>query len=436
MADKWFYCAKMAADRNLETRHAEAVISLLEDAQDIGMTYAVFELRPMERQLQPVDIGFFDTLGAALDDWELRSGLGYLPGGGDHPVYCREIGQLIKEVKQANSLTNQKDMNYNNLENLKEELAKLGFGKKVAEDMQKQMEKGVSDFTLHDRVMGNKGQVDLTLHFRQSAQSENYYLNKFDVSLLNGRPLAEGEKYMVVNPDMQKDGKPVVRSFERAAEAIEFFNGQHGNAELASGKDWAHKTELAKMENGNVNYVEKEFNRTFKNPGITQTVFVERGKGFTAEQAVNLIQGRAVLRDDLIRLGGEPYSAWNKLDMDNQKDKYHNFQMLQYNVPGFGFDLEKTLDQFTIKELNDEKKREQLIRSVQNGNRPQVTVVKDGEERKLFMEVQPRYSQANFFREDGKPEKREQFLKPEFQHEMKLDKEKGQAKTQEQGMAV
>jgi len=191
------------------------------------------------------------------------------------------------------------------------------------------------------------------------------------------------------------------------------------------------------MEANNVNYVEKDFARTYKNPGISQTFFVERGRGFTAEQAVNLIQGRAIYRDDLMKLGGEPYKAWVKLDMDSQKDRYHNFQTLQYHVPTYGFDLEKTLDKFNIKELNDEKKREQLIKSVEQGNRPMVTLVKDGQESKLFMEVQPRYSQANFFREDGKPEKREQFLKePLHEQKLELNKGKGQAKEQEQGMAV
>jgi hypothetical protein len=190
------------------------------------------------------------------------------------------------------------------------------------------------------------------------------------------------------------------------------------------------------MEAGNVNYIDKDFNRTYKNPGISQTVFVERGKGFTAEQAVNLIQGRAVLRDDLIKLGGEPYKAWNKLDTDSQKDRYQNFPMLQYHVPTYGFVLDKILAQFNIKELGDDKQREKLMQSLENGNRPLVTVIKDDKEQKLFMETSPRYRQLNFFREDGKPEKREQFLKPEFQNEVKIVQDKTQNKQQEQRMAV
>ncbi|NOW95845.1 hypothetical protein [Mucilaginibacter sp. SG564] len=422
----------------LETSHAGDIIAMLEEAQDVGYTYTVFVSWLDMVELQPQHFLFFDTLGFAREHLEAKAANYQPPGPGQgYSITLRPVEQLLEEIKQANSFTNEKAMNYNNLENLKEELSKLGFGKKVQEDMQKQMEKGMADFTLHDRVQGNKGQVDLLLYFRQSGQSENYYLNKFDVRLLNGKPLAEGEKYMVVDPEKKQEGKPVVKSFDLASEAINYFKTEHNDAQLAVGKDWGNKTELARMEKGSVNYIHKDFNRTYKNPEVSQTFFVERGKGFTAEQAVNLIQGRAVFRDDLIKLGGEPYMAWNKLDMDSQKDRYQNFQMLQYHVPTFGFDLKETLGKFNIKELADEKKMESLVRSFEQGNRPLVTVIKDGQERQLFAEIQPRYRQLNFFREDGRPEKREQFLKePEKENKQEVSKDKAQAKGQEQGMAI
>lgn len=422
----------------LATNYAGEIVGMLEDAQDVGLNYAVFPLRPADVELKPQHFAFFERLGEAQQYLESKAPYYEPPGPGlDYEIHLRHLEQLLTAIKKDNPLKNEKEMNYNNLENLKEELSKLGFGKKVAEDMQKQMEKGASVFTLNERVLGNKGQIDLTLHFKQSGQSENYYLNKYDVQLLNGKPLGEGEKFMVVNPEVKQDGKPLVRSFDLATDAINFFKAQHGDAVLASGKDWANKTELAKMEKDNVNYIHKDFQRTYNNPDISQTVFVERGKGFTAEQSVNLIQGRAVYRDDLLKLGGEPYKAWVKLDMDSQKDRYHNFQTLQYHVPTYGFLLKDTLDKFNIKEMGDEKKAEKLVQELEKGNRPLVTVLKGDKEEKLFMETSPRYSQLNFFREDGKPEKREQFLKEPLQEQkLELNKGKGQAKEQEQGMAV
>lgn len=408
----------------------QSIISMLEDAQDVGMTYVVFG--PEVEQLY-----FFDRAGDAMDFAAATNRQGQLPWSDiSLPLQYMTIEQMLSELMKANPLTiNKIDMNRNNLENLKEELKKLGFKDKVAAEMEKQIEKGVSEFTLNDKVNGAKGQVDLTLHFRQSGQSDNYYFNKYEVALNTGKGLEEGQKYMVISPNEQVPGKNLVKSFENVTEAINFFKEQKGNSELAVGKDAASKVELAKMENGKINYVAKDFQRTFRTPAQTQTFFVERGKGFTAEQAANLIQGRAVYRDDLLNLAGQEYKAWIKLDMDSPKDRYQNYQTNQYHVPTYGFELEKVLDKFQVKELDDPKKREALIQSLENGNRPLVTTVKEGQESKLFMEAVPRYSQLNFFQEDGKPEKREQFLKePKLDQTLQLNKGKG--KEQEQGMAV
>jgi hypothetical protein len=218
-------------------------------------------------------------------------------------------------------------------------------------------------------------------------------------------------------------------------EAIDFFKSQKGNSELAAGKDAAHKVELAKMENGKINYVAKDFQRTFRTPAQTQTFFVDRGRGFTAEQAANLIQGRSVYRDDLLNLAGQPYAAWVKLDFDSPKDRYQNYTTNQYHVPSYGFTTHEALDKYRIKEMDDPKKQEAIMQSIENGNRPLVTTVKDGQEVKLHIEAAPRFRQINFFREDGKPEKREQFLKePKLDQTLQLNK--GKEKEQEQGMAI
>ena len=127
---------------------------------------------------------------------------------------------------------------------------------------------------------------------------------------------------------------------------------------------------------GKVDYVEKDFQRTFRTPAQTQTFFVERGRGFTVDQAANLIQGRSVYRDDLLNLGGQPYAAWIKLNMDSPKDRYQNYQTNQYHVPSYGFTTKEALEKYQIKELGDPKKLETLMTSIENGNRPLVTTVK------------------------------------------------------------
>ncbi|EHQ24663.1 hypothetical protein Mucpa_0469 [Mucilaginibacter paludis DSM 18603] len=407
---------------------------MLEDAQDIGLPYVVFEMHPTDMQLQPHQFQFFDTLGEALDEWKAKAGLNYLSAWEGYPVYYRHVDQLLDELKQVNKLSKEEIMNYNNLETLKGELTKLRFSDKTIAAMQQQMEKGVPEFYLNDKIKGTRGQVDLTLHFKQSGQSENYYFNKFEATLNTAKPLEEGQKYMVISPNPNAAGKNLVKPFEHMHEAISFFKEQKGDSVLAAGKDAAHKTELAKMEKGKINYVAKEFQVPFRSPARTQTFYIDRGKGFTAEQGANLMQGRAVYRDDLVNAAGE-YKAWIKLDMDSPKDRYQNYTANQYHVPSYGFDLEKVLDKFQIKELNDPAKKAALVESLQNGNRPAITTVKDGQEIKLNIEAVPRYGQINMFQDNGKPEKREQFLKePSLNTNLNVGKAK--EKEQEQGLSV
>lgn len=324
-------------------------------------------------------------------------------------------------------------MNLNNLENLKQEMKNLGFKDKLIEKMEENMAKGVTEFTLNDSVAATKGQVDLSLHFKQSAQSDFYYFNKFNVSHNQAKPLEEGQQYMVITKKEQ--GKNMVKKMDNVSDAISFFKTQSGNSELAVGKDAANKLMLASIENGKVNYVAKDFNRTFYAAPVNQTIWLERGKGFTAEQAVNLIQGRSVYRDDMMNMAGETYKAWVKLDFDKGKDRFQNYSTNQYHDPSYGFDISKVLDKFNIKELEDPAKKVLLEASLRNGNRPLVTVEKEGQEVKVFLEAVPRYSQLNMYAENGRPEKREQFLK-ETALSSKQENTKGQEKEMSESQGV
>lgn len=423
---------------NLVTKHAPALISLLEDAQDVGISYVVWGERPMEREMQPADLEFFDKLGEALDHLDSLA-LGALPISEEYPVYYyRRVDVLLEELKQMNQLTKQVDMNRNNLQNLQDEMRKLGFSKKSMDDLQPKLEQGAPEFMLHEQIRGNKGLVDVTAFFRQSGQSDNYYLNKFNVALNTGKALEDGQKYFVITPKLDEPGKNLSKSFENVSDAIGFFKEQTGDSRLTVGKSAADGMELAAMKNGKVDYIEKDFQKTYRTPAQTQTFFVEKGRGFTVEQAANLIQGRAVYRNDLLNLGGDTYAAWVKLDFDSPKDKYQNYTTNQYHVPSYNFDIREELGKYNIKEMADEKKAEKLVRDFENGNRPLVTTEKNGEEIKLFLEAAPRFRQLNFFREDRKPENREQFLKaaPEKSQEVSKNQVKTKEKVQEQGLAI
>jgi hypothetical protein len=324
-------------------------------------------------------------------------------------------------------------MNVNNLENLKDELKELGFSKSVVTQMEEQMKKDNPEFQIKEEIPALKGQVELTLHFKQSSQSDYYYFNKFEATHQLTDTLNKGEQYMVIHPD--ENGKNTVKKLDSVTEALSYFKEQEGPAQLAVGKDAAHKTTVATLENGVTNFMEKDFQRNVYTPPVTQTFYLDKGKGFTATQAANLVQGRSVYRDDLMSLAGNAYKAWMKLDFDKPRDRFNNLNFNQYHDPSYGFKLKEVLEKYNIKELEDPTALKKLETSIKNGNQPLVTVNKEGEEIKLRVEASPRYNQVNFHTESGKIQKREALLKiPEV--EKSISQKPAKEKVKEESMSM
>jgi len=310
-------------------------------------------------------------------------------------------------------------MNKNNLENLQGEMRALKFDERLIEQMQKEMEKGKPRFQLNTHVPADNGQLDVTLNFKQSGSSDYYFLNRYDLELSKAKPLEEGKQYFVISPNPEEKGKHLTRKFDSAIQAMDYFKSQKQTSELAVGKSVADKTTLATMDKGKVDYVNKDFRTTYYSPIITNSQFVDRGRGFNVVQAANMLQGRAAYRDDLVSRAGESYKAWNVHQFDEPKDKYGNYKVKQYSE-GYGFDVAKELNKYGIKELADPKKEAQLIDALKDGNKPVVTVVgQDGQQLKLRVEAMPRFNNINFFQLNGKIEKREQYQKEPAQDQAK-----------------
>src|SRR6185437_3469268 len=121
----------------LETKYAHETIMALEDAQDVGLNHIVFPTEPVNQNLMPQHLRFFDTMGEAIR--YLESAAKYYPSKGPGQTYTIQYmnaDQLIAQIKKDNPLTiNKTDMNLNNLENLREELKTLGFRDKTVSEM-------------------------------------------------------------------------------------------------------------------------------------------------------------------------------------------------------------------------------------------------------------------------------------------------------------
>lgn len=351
----------------------------------------------------------------------------------------KKIDEQRPEILPALKTMNM-SINRSNLENLQGEMRTLKFDEQLIDQMEKEMAKGQPNFQLLAQLPADKGQLEVALNFKRSGSSEYYFLNRYDLSLSRARPLEEGKSYMVISPNPEKEGKHLVKKFESAVRAIAYFKSQKHTGELAMGKSPTDKMTLATMAAGKVDYVNKEFRTAYYSPVIENSQFVDKGRGFNVEQAANMLQGRAAYRNDLVNRGtGEMYSAWNVFEFNEPRDRYGNHKIKQYGE-GYGFDVQKELNRYDIRELAEPKREADLLAKLRDGHSPVVTVVgQDGQEHKLRIEAMPRYTNFNFYQLNGRIEKREQFLKEPVQAQQQgniFERKLNQQKDQSQGMSV
>jgi hypothetical protein len=119
-----------------------------------------------------------------------------------------------------------------------------------------------------------------------------------------------------------------------------------------------------------------------------QTFYIFKGAGVTLKEAFNLLQGRSVNKD-LTSDDGEKYNAWIQLDFST-KTAMNNYKTRQYRQ-SYGYDLEKVLENYPIRELYDEELKANLLRSLKKGNVHPVTLSKTNKIEKVYIEANPQF---------------------------------------------
>lgn len=130
----------------------------------------------------------------------------------------------------------------------------------------------------------------------------------------------------------------------------------------------------------------------------THLFYIDKGNGVAAKEAFNMLEGRAVLKT-MFDKEGEKYKQWQQLNF-GAKDKHDNNVVDTFHEK-YGFNLDKALTRHPIKELEDPQRKAELIRSLEKGNRPQVTIKIDDKEHKMFLEARPADRRVNVFDENG-----------------------------------
>ncbi len=180
-----------------------------------------------------------------------------------------------------------------------------------------------------------------------------------------------------------------------------------------------------KAGESNEMYFFNKYDASLKDKEMQQTFYLNKGSGITAKEAYNLMEGRAVHKQ-LENLEGEKYNAWIVIDKENKTDN-GNYKLRPF-TDGWNYKPERAIDKMDIVGISEPGAREKLIKSLEKGNRHQVTAIKDGKEVKLYMEANPAEHRVNLTNWKGEAQQLEHYKKPEFKNENKKDQKHAQAK--------
>ena len=125
-----------------------------------------------------------------------------------------------------------------------------------------------------------------------------------------------------------------------------------------------------------------------------QTFYIYKGAGITVKEAFNLLEGRAVNKG-LKNIEGQKYNAWMQLNF-GERDECNNNEVTQFR-PQYGYNLERMLEKYPIREWNESKQKAGLIKSLRKGNRQLVTFDKPAKTERMLIEANPRFKTINIY---------------------------------------
>lgn len=117
---------------------------------------------------------------------------------------------------------------------------------------------------------------------------------------------------------------------------------------------------------------------------------IQGRNSFDITQAYNLLAGRAVQKE----------KSWIQLDI-NDKDASGNHRIKEFHS-GYGYDLDKAVQQLSLKELSSKTQADKLKDDLKQGNRLPVTLIKNGNEHRFYIEANPQFKSVNIYDEHSR----------------------------------
>lgn len=127
------------------------------------------------------------------------------------------------------------------------------------------------------------------------------------------------------------------------------------------------------------------------------------GNKYTQKEAYNLLEGRSVFKKFIQTDRDNPENkkeqeVWVNIDFKNV-DKYGNFLFNKV----YSYDLEKKLDEYTIKGMEYTQNKNRLLESLNKGDRVQVLIKTSEGDKTFYLEAAPRFNSLNLYDEQLKP---------------------------------
>jgi len=150
-------------------------------------------------------------------------------------------------------------------------------------------------------------------------------------------------------------------------------------------------------------YFFNKYQASLQKPGqdakLEQTFYINKGKGVTVKESYNLLSGRAVNKDVVLK-SGEKANLWMKLDFsDHSPEKGYSTNTFG---DAYGFSLKGTVDKFQLIDMDKQGFKDQLLKSLERGNLHEVSFMKNGKETNGFVTANPQFKTLDFYDMDLK----------------------------------
>ncbi len=154
-----------------------------------------------------------------------------------------------------------------------------------------------------------------------------------------------------------------------------------------------HQLSFVKDQSGTYHfegYKTNLYNESKPNEQREQYFSAKNGYEINTTESYNLLAGRAIKKN----------ATWVQLDF-NDKDANCNFRMKEFHS-GYGYNLQKILQQLPLKELLNESEANKLHDALKNGNRVAVSFIKNGNEQRYYIEANPQFKSVNIYDEHAR----------------------------------